>query len=202
MKIDWGAVQIIRVWRDDLGYVHYTRYENLEAYFRSINYSYYYFEASCHNTEVLGDWLGQVVKHERWWSANGPELREVRATYYIKNEYDERYPRDWIIRKYHEFRAKHYPRRHLFSWDYKYRDGPVPHTRKYRGGGRWGHRWFRSYNVLRNNEAVRTDEDCKEYRITVRGKQRNHPNLWDDLPVGDFYRKSWKHYRRQQWKPK
>jgi hypothetical protein len=35
-------------------------------------------------------------------------------------------------------------------------------------------------------ETRSVDEDCKEYGIAVRGKQRNHSNMWDDLPVSNY----------------
>lgn len=78
-----------------------------------------------------------------------------------------------------------------YRYPHKFRDGPVPFTRKYRGGG------FRSlpklFGELRDNQP---DAELEEYGIYL--VPRVSPDYWDNGHRQN--QKSWKKQRKHQWK--
>lgn len=86
---------------------------------------------------------------------------------------------------------------------FKFRQGPVEGIRCWKAGGYRGHRWIGTHQEIRENDFVQHyDEDAEDYGIKVRGRRRrgNLPTPWDDLNVSDWRAKSWKNYRKHQWK--
>jgi hypothetical protein len=72
-------------------------------------------------------------------------------------------------------------------------EGPVP------GIGRWhgGHYYRRLKTTNERRQAVPVDDEP-----APRGKRSasNIPQSWDDHPIGTWGVRSWKRFRRQQWK--
>ena len=75
---------------------------------------------------------------------------------------------------------------------YEFRHDPVPYTSKRRGG-----RYYRRFKTYQ--ERKRNCGDVLE-GISVRGKRRykSLPEPWDD--IGRCIQKSWKEFRKKQWK--
>lgn len=53
-------------------------------------------------------------------------------------------------------------------------------------------------------EVSANEADCRddEYLPRHRAKRRNIRTLWDDPCRCNYFNRSWKHYRKHQWKPK
>ena len=88
---------------------------------------------------------------------------------------------------------------------FEYRRGPVPHTsrkRCMRRGFMGFLRKFHTNGERRANAAVPADDDCATNRITVRPSRApgRLPDVWDERgrAKGD---RSWKAYRRTQYRP-
>lgn len=96
------------------------------------------------------------------------------------------------------FEEAFYNRRH--KNDPAFRQGPIPLTGKknYRGY----HRRPQTTSERRYAASVKVDEIYQEYTIKFR-KKRNHKtivNNWDDVGRADFRDRSWKTFRKTQWK--
>lgn len=83
------------------------------------------------------------------------------------------------------------------SWNFKFRNGPVPFTGKLRGFGDW---WRFPKTTQENNENYNAsvDEELKIYNIKIRPKRINLPTQWDDKIR--CVQKSWKVHRKTQWR--
>lgn len=83
-----------------------------------------------------------------------------------------------------------------------FRDGPVPGTGKTRGRYGCYLRHMKTRQEMRENIGLEVDlRDLEDFplRVKIRGRRKNLPTLWDDIPHaqrGD----SWKNYRNQQAK--
>lgn len=94
------------------------------------------------------------------------------------------------------------PRRRAWGYipDRDFRNGPVPHTGRRRGGhmfrrpGTHGER-----RELRGLEADLQDPDMDLPRIRIRVRRRNAPTAWDDLPIRGRG-KSWKRHRKTRFR--
>ena len=79
-----------------------------------------------------------------------------------------------------------------------FRERPIPYT------GRRRHsvifRSPKTYAELRALNGFLHDEERHEYKIRFRIKRKYIPTHWDDILV--YSDKSWKRYRKTQWKPK
>lgn len=87
---------------------------------------------------------------------------------------------------------------------YKFRQGSVEGIKCWKAGRYRGYRHIQTHQEIRENDYLNYDEDALEYDIKARGRRRRHnlPTPWDDIRVSDYYAKSWKNYRKHQWKPK
>lgn len=74
-------------------------------------------------------------------------------------------------------------------------EGPVPGIRKYRGGRRYCRR-LRTTNERRQAQRLDPSDVLPRGRRSV----RMLPNAWDDYIRGDRDDRSWKRYRKHQWK--
>lgn len=95
------------------------------------------------------------------------------------------------------YRYKSY---YMINHSYQYRNGPVPNICKrrcYKGY----YRYVRTQQEIRENELFAVnDNDLKEdYSIHIKGRKRNLPNFWDEIPVNRKNR-NWKKFRKTQWK--
>jgi len=81
-----------------------------------------------------------------------------------------------------------------------YRRGPIEWVRKYSASGFRLFRSFRYINEKRQLIDLKYDEDAKQYNCFPRGKRMNHPHSWDDYKCERS--KSWKNYRKTQYKQK
>ena len=71
-----------------------------------------------------------------------------------------------------------------------FRNGPVPHTGKKRS-------YLHYYRMIRTTQEKRYNYAHKDF---VRGKRRQLPSAWDDLPREYRRRESWKNSKkRKQW---
>lgn len=82
---------------------------------------------------------------------------------------------------------------------YRFRQGPVPHTRCFRGGGHW----FRDFSTRPEAlaaDATEHDEDASMLGVRVRPRRNatNLPNSWDDKAPTRL--RNWKAQRRNQWR--
>lgn len=84
-----------------------------------------------------------------------------------------------------------------------FRNGSVIGIHCRKAGGYRGHRHVRTQPEITLNEAF--EQDRRDYAaegIFIKGRVRDLPNAWDDLNVSDWEAKSWKNYRRTQYKVK
>lgn len=81
---------------------------------------------------------------------------------------------------------------------HRFRDGPVPHTRCFRGGGYCYFRSIRTMQERRAWEAACDDDGEPVVRMRSRRNPRNLPSAWDDLRRTN--QRNWKRHRRTQWK--
>lgn len=72
-------------------------------------------------------------------------------------------------------------------------EGPVPCIGRTRGG----HCCRRLKTTNERRQAVPVDD---EPAPRVKRNARNIPSSWDDIAVGAWRVRNWKHYRHQQWK--
>lgn len=115
---------------------------------------------------------------------------------------------DWKLDEiFNQFPDRRELRRRRWHRNYgvhTFRRGPVQGIRNWKASGRGQHRNIHTYPEHRDNAGLTTDEDAQEYNIRPRGKRRGHnlPDQWDDLNFSDWKAKSWKNYRKFQWKLK
>ena len=86
-----------------------------------------------------------------------------------------------------------------YDHDRDYRKAPVPGVWS-RRGGRHCDRPVRTAQEIRENDALRFDEDAREHGITARSSRTYLPHAHEDPRFarrGD----NWKHYRKTRWKP-
>lgn len=79
-----------------------------------------------------------------------------------------------------------------------FRNGPVPYTRKRRGGGGWL-RYPRTRQEIAASRALARDEDLAEIGLNARqtGRLRRPPTFWDDIHRRN--ERNWKRSRGKQW---
>jgi len=118
--------------------------------------------------------------------------------YIVRDEWESVFSPTEIL---YAIRGKELPRtwynkrRFLLNSNFEYRMDPVPFT-----GKRMTNYFGCWYKQPRTTQEIRWSIAHKEF---VRAKRRkcNLPNSWDDKPRGDVgERKSWKNYRKSQWK--
>lgn len=84
---------------------------------------------------------------------------------------------------------------------FKFRQGPVEGIRCWRPGRYY--RPIRTTQERRENAYLKYDEDAVEYEVKARPSRSKDslPNAWDDIPYSKWWgRKSWKRYRKTQWR--
>lgn len=102
----------------------------------------------------------------------------------------------WKLREvYNRLPEPVYP--HHRAKDFVFRRGPVKHINR--------RRWHRSPGPSTTQErreavALEIDEDAVEYHILPRRGIDDLPNSLDDCGRNWLIRRSWKHYRKHQWK--
>jgi hypothetical protein len=82
----------------------------------------------------------------------------------------------------------------LLNWN---GTGPVPGTGRRRGGN--AYRLPKTMRDRRDSEGILPEEGEPQPRPARRG--RRLPTSWDDMARSDYGVRSWKQYRKTQWKP-
>lgn len=80
-----------------------------------------------------------------------------------------------------------------------YRKLPVPHTRCYRGSVQYFRR-PKTLQELRYIDALCHDDDMRDLKVKIRAQRKKIPTQWDDQWL--YHQRSWKKYRKHQWKAK
>lgn len=78
-----------------------------------------------------------------------------------------------------------------------FRNGPIKGIRKFKPSHRYHRRKCSTTREIRLNQIFE-DEDIKEYKI--KGRKRYLPCLWDDLMDSSYGNRSWKEFRKTQYK--
>ena len=176
---------------------HYWEYKNLteaaDELFRIFRY-----DINGH----IGETFNSIRKEPYWFHNGDPKFFTYHYDYIVRTEFGD------IITVSDLADARTKPASWYDKWrparnNYEFRKGPVPYTRKRRGGHK-GYRRPKSFNERKAAEAHKLDEDIKFYGVKIRAK-RNFNNLidsWDDYPRRDWGAKNWKVYRKTQWKEK
>lgn len=136
-----------------------------------------------------------------------PYWDNVPAVNYIRDDCGRIVPRDFILYCLDAFGWIN--RRH--RWNYN--PDHAPHGRDYRKGPVPGIHRRRRYRALRRmrympakRESVfhKTNPDCLEYGLQIRGKKSlpNIPDSWDDYIRSSVYDRNWKKFRRTQYHPR
>lgn len=73
---------------------------------------------------------------------------------------------------------------------------PVPGTGRRRGGNAYRH--MRTWSERR--EGCFVDFEAGERPPRSARSPSSLPTVWDDVVRSDYRNRSWKHYRKQQWK--
>lgn len=84
---------------------------------------------------------------------------------------------------------------------YAYRNGPVEGMRRWRRYSRWLRAPATTAERRANQEDWILDIEDLEIHIPVRGRRRNLPDAWDDIPTIGLKNRNWKRFRRTRWKP-
>ena len=79
-----------------------------------------------------------------------------------------------------------------------YRKQPVPFTGKRVYGSYYRYPKTKQENV--ENHYFDIDSERKEYKIKIRKRRVKLPTSWDDKARSDWRDRSWKRYRKHQWK--
>lgn len=159
-------------------------YPNYEAFIEDANYMF----VETHVVTTFKDW---PIRWFHLWKFN-----ETYPRFIVRDKFGSVFSSTEIL---HDIRNKnrnaskwtsHFARR----YDFVHRETPVPYT-----GGKRGH--FRSwYKTPKTTQEKRWSIAHREY---VRGKRSKSylPDSWDDRPRSDIrIQKSWKRFRKTQWK--
>lgn len=144
------------------------------------------------------------VREEPYWFTNGDsKLFTYSYDYIVRDEFGTVITVDDLAAARTNKPIRWYDKWRRDRNNYKFRDGPVPYTRKSRGGFKTFRR-PKTFNERKTAEAHMLDEDIQYYGIKIRPKRNfnNLVNAWDDIPRTNWRDKNWKRHRKTQWKKK
>lgn len=126
------------------------------------------------------------------------------AQFTVLNDYDHQ-PVDveqiinYAWNRHHQYRAERARER----WgNYEFRRGPISGLSKRRRWFKNSHRSPKTTQERRELSHWEVDEDIHDYKIKVRKDRNELPTHWDDLYRQSRRDRSWKNYRKTQWKQK
>lgn len=83
---------------------------------------------------------------------------------------------------------------------YPYRNGPIAGMRRWRRYSRWLRHPATTAERRANQEAWILDINDLAVFVPVRGRRRNLPQAWDDIPIADLKNRNWKRFRKTRWR--
>jgi len=138
-----------------------------------------------------------LIYHFWYEIADGRFDRFTIIDTYDRQPIDKEHFLNYAWNKYYARRKENYHRR---LGNYEFRREPIRGTGKRKRAGYRYYRHPKTLNELKALSGVKADEELREYKIKHGRCKADIPTSWDDLGRRNINDRSWKNFRKHQWK--
>lgn len=140
----------------------------------------------------------EEIVRDRWYDFYSDAARNFR----VRDLYDHQLVDiDKLYEVFYPMRRRREERwrKERFGND-KFRNGPVTQGWKRNRRKNWGYKNPRNHQERTNEAFLKFDEDLEFHKVKIRPRRGDLPQLWDESERYDKKDRSWKRYRKTQYK--